>query len=177
MKMNFGAGIVTVAGWTNVDRQYYDGMDLVADVRDGFPKEWEGRFEMIVANHVLSDLTHHELVPALAELRRCLTQSGVLRILVPDLLEAVRAWTVTDLEWFPLGDDLPTRDERLCTFVTWFGESRSVFTAGYLDSLLAAAGFTLREMVGPGYSQFYPESAIVDLDDRERQALIMEASR
>lgn len=177
VRMNFGSGSVTPEGWINVDRQQYPGVHYVGDVRDGLPPEWEGEFEMIVANHVLSDLTHHELVPALAELRRCLAPDGVLRILVPDLLRAVQAYEEDDVAWFPLGDDLPGGDERLCTFLTWFGESRSVFTAGYLGTLLVAAGFNDWALGEPSESLFLPGSSITDLDDRERQALIVEATR
>lgn len=175
LRMNFGAGSITPEGWINVDRVDRPGIHYVGDVRAGLPEEWGDQFEMIVANHVLSDLTHHELVPALKELRRCLAPEGVLRVLVPDLAKAMQAYREERFDWFPLGDDLPTMDERLCTFLPWFGESRSVFTRGYLSALLTTAGFERLAKVGHKVSVLAPMTAITALDDREEQALIMEA--
>jgi predicted SAM-dependent methyltransferase len=175
MFMNFGCGSVCPEGWVNVDKEAHPGVTLKVDIRDGLHYT-TGSFDGIVANHSLSDLDHHELVPALRELRRVLKPGGVLRILVPDLLKAFEAYRGDDPAWFPLGDDLPSIDERLCTFIPWFGTVRSVWTPGYAFALLTMAGFPFSQVCPPHVSKLAPGTKIVELDDRDRQALIVEAA-
>ena len=177
MRVNFGCGSVQPDGWVNVDNVDY-GQAHVADVLGGLPFE-TGTVDYIVANHSLSDLDHRQLGRALSELHRILVAGGVLRILVPDLLAAFDAYQRNDRAWFPLGDDLPLIDERLCTFVGWFGTAKSQWTYGYAWRLLHDAGFISTEKaiahlptsLSPGGSE------IATLDDREVQALIVEARK
>lgn len=171
MRVNFGCGSVQPDGWVNVDRVDY-GQEVLADVLDGLPFD-DDTASCVVANHSLSDLDHHQLGPALKELHRILAPGGVLRILVPDLLAAVAAHSRGDVAWFPLGDDLPSIDERLCCFVGWFGTAKSQWTYGYAETLLRHAGFATVVCGQPHRSRWDPDSAA--LDDREVQALIVEA--
>jgi predicted SAM-dependent methyltransferase len=175
VRINFGCGSVQPEGWANVDRVDY-GQEHVADLLAGLPFP-DGSVEYVVANHSLSDLDHHELGKALPELRRILVPGGVLRILVPNLLAAVAAYHEDDAAWFPLGDDLPSVDERLCTFVGWFGTARSQWTYGYATALCLDAGFVVTADAEPHASVLCADSAIADLDDREVQALIVEARK
>lgn len=177
VRVNFGCGSVQPDGWTHVDRVDY-GQDTVADVLDGLPFP-DDSAQYVVANHSLSDLDHHELGPALRELRRVLVPGGVLRILVPDLLAAVAAHQRGDAAWFPLGADLPTVDERLCCFVGWFGTARSQWTYRYAATLLLAAGFQAVAGARPHRPSPLSKdgSLIHTLDDRAVQALIVEARK
>lgn len=174
-RLNLGCGSVVVDGWENLDLELHDGATQ-GDVRGVLPYDDEV-FDYVVANHSLSDLTHHELVPALREIRRLLRPGGVLRILVPDLIGALRAWERQDAGWFPLGDDLPSIDERLCTFVPWFGTVGSVWTQGYATELLRAAGYRTATVCRHGRTVLCDTPEIADLDDRETQALRIEARR
>ncbi len=176
MRVNFGCGSVQPDGWANVDRQDC-GQPYVADVLDRLPFA-DGSVECVVANHSLSDLDHHELGPALRELRRILIPGGVLRILVPDLLKAFEAYRRDDTAWFPLGEDLPSVDERLCCFVGWFGTAKSQWTYRYAATLLDAAGYgaVTRATFGEPTS-LSDDPEIASLDDREPQALIIEARK
>lgn len=173
--MNFGCGSVQPSGWVNVDREDL-GQEHVADVLTGLPFG-DDSVEYVVANHSLSDLDHHELSRALPELRRTLVRGGVLRVLVPDLMKAFAAYQRGDAAWFPLGDDLPSIDERLCCFVGWFGTARSQWTAAYAAHLLWNAGFAEVTIVRPHETLLCDVEGIVDLDDREAQALIVEARK
>lgn len=177
MRLNFGCGSVQPDGWFNLDRVDH-GQAYLADVLEGLPFP-DDTFEYVVANHSLSDLDHHELVPALTELRRVIRHGGFLRILVPDLLGAFAAYQRNDTAWFPLGDDLPSVDERLCTFIGWFGTAKSQWTFHYAAVLLRAAGYGTATQACHGQPSWLspPESEIATLDDRELQALIVEARK
>lgn len=180
--LNIGCGSDRPEGWTNADKGVIVRGSGVAyaDLRMVLP--WpDDTFTLIVANHVLSDLTHHELPHALRELRRVLKPGGVLRILVPDFLRAVHHFEQGDPDWFPQDDRTEGLDARLCTFVMWYGESRSVFTRGYLRDLLAAAGFAETVALLPvgATACSDPEWAalIVSLDGDRTTALRVEAQK
>ena len=134
-----------------------------------------GPYDYIVANHLLSCFSHHELIgKVLPNLRRMLKDGGVLRVLVPDAEKAARAYLAGVAQFFPLGDDLPEVSERFCTFLPWFGESKSIFDASYLCGLGAKAGFSTQVQCAFGESWLLPNSEITSLDDRQEQSLIME---
>lgn len=202
-RMNFGSGSVQPDGWVNVDKNVdWDHMenwhrwsdeppeaglywmDIVEGPNPvepeiypgGFPETWTERFDYIVANHSLSDLTHHELPAALAELHRVLKPGGVLRVLVPDLLEAVEAYWRHEESWFPQDERTGDIDAKLCTFIGWFGTARSNFTEGYLYDLLKGAGFQRVWVIGRGGS-LCDDPEIASLDGDRTTALIMEGRK
>lgn len=133
------------------------------------PRHWmEGQYDYIFCNHMLSDFSHHELPTVLHNIRWLLTPLGVAHILVPNLFGAIKAYFEMDHGWFPQGLDMPNLDERLCTFVTWFGESKSVFTPTYLLTLGRRAGFSAVDVVLWGTDPH---------DDREKEAIVVEFTR
>lgn len=192
-RANIGCGTIQPEGWDNADigehgqQWWIDILDHpFATNRTGDEDkigwlgrkpeyDWVDEFDYIVANHLLSCFSHHELKDrVLPRLMRMLKPGGVLRVLVPDADLAIRAYCNNDVAWFPLGTDLPTIDERLCTFLPWFGESKSIFTWSYLASLANSLGYgAVRcEFGKPGWPHVDPE--IASLDDREQQSLIVE---
>lgn len=199
-RMNLGCGSVQPEGWDNVDQANYE-QPWFLNIRDrphssGFPEarhygdddrfnaELMRDYDYVVCNHMLSDIGHHDLVPALKNIRSMLREGGVLRILVPNVSAAFYAWLIGDEAWFPQDERTGGIDAKFCTFVTWFGESRSVFTHAYLVELLLAAGFSpvsaspLKCGQRSDMTQMYPEfEGITDLDDRCTEALILEARR
>lgn len=196
-RANIGCGTIQPEGWDNADIRYFGqqyavnilaGPDLHEWVRDKAlegaigGEHWTGvgpaqsePYDYIVANHLLSCFSHHELRDkVLPNLMSMLKPNGVLRVLVPDANLAIRAYCNNDVAWFPLGPDLPDIDERLCTFLPWFGESKSIFTWSYLASLANSLGYGVVrcEFGKPGWPHVDPE--IASLDDREQQSLIVE---
>lgn len=178
-RLNLGCGSVQPEGWVNADLYgvmhgcvQFDITNTL-DIQRAVDKH--GTFDIIVANHLLSCFSHHELPDVLANIRGMLATGGTLRVLVPNMREAARAYLCGDAAWFPQGNDMPSVSERFCTYVTWFGESPSIFDPPYLANRLEAGGFT--KLAGPlqcGQVVLGPEGS-GELDDRCRMSIIMEA--
>lgn len=185
--MNLGSGGVIVEGWTNLDLHPTDHPAAgFVNVLNSQSVALHFDYDYIVCNHMLSDIGHHDLVPALKNVRSMLKDGGMLRILVPNMEKAWRAWMNGDEAWFPQDERTGDINAKFCTFITWFGDSRSAFVYPYLKSLLLEAGFTFvspplecgRTMLHPVDGQLRPVySGITDLDDRCAEALIVEAVR
>lgn len=204
-RANLGCGSIQPEGWDNIDIEDrgqefffttggghdFDGPPLVPGVPHGRRRtqfdgrSWLGRGELnpfhdydyIVCNHMLSDIGHHDLVPALKNIRSMLREGGVLRILVPNLNSAIDAFESGDESWFPQDERTGDIHAKFCTFLTWFGESRSVFTSGYLLHLLIEAGFSETAVGLCHWTPLSPFPEITSLDDRCTQALIVEARK
>lgn len=171
-RLHWGCGPVIAPGWTNSDIVDY-GQEHVGDVLDGLP--WpDATFEGIVANHALQALPIDAARRAMVELARVLQPGGVLRVLVPDVVAAFRAYEGRERWWpgfaaiaEPLGFD-----EKFCRYVTWSGTNRSVWTWQTLADAFDAAGlapfFSWRQTRSVGAAW------IRDLDTREGESLVGE---
>jgi SAM-dependent methyltransferase len=172
-RLNWGCGGWVEPGWINSDIKEGSGI-VSADILSGLPFA-DGRFSYVVSIHALPELQLNELVPALKELRRVLQPHGVLRIGLPDLERAVQAYLAGDRSYFVIPDEEEsTLGGKLITQLLWYGYSRSLFTFDFVADRLRKAGFGRVERCG--YRQTtgpFPE--IVDLDNRERESLFVEA--
>lgn len=131
-------------------------------------------YDYAVCHHVLSQLDHHELVPALRNIRAVLKPGGVLRISDIDVIEGFGALMRDDAAWFPQDDKTGGIDAKFCTWVTWFGTHKSIFTQGYLFELLFAAGFSDIKEAAFGLT-FASDPGAMDLDARKDESLWLEA--
>lgn len=180
-RLNLGCGSVQPEGWVNADLYGVMYGCVQFDITNQLDVERladaHGEFDEIVANHLLSCFSHWELLDSvLPNILRLLKPRGVLRVLVPDARKAAEAYLAHDEGHFPLGDDLPSVSERFCTFLPWFGESKSIFDQPYLVVLLRQAGFT--QIVGSQHhATVLGTRGIDDLDDREEHSLVVEARR
>jgi predicted SAM-dependent methyltransferase len=164
-RANLGAGSIRPDGWDNYDLGNWD-------LRQRSPLKEV--YDYAVANHVLSALDHHELPVALRNIRHTLRPGGVLRVMDINVAEGIEALLRHDHDWFPQDERIDGLGARFCTWVTWFGTHKSIFTHEYLETLLDEAGFTYTYIVE------YKESAtdldgITDLDDRQMESLFVEA--
>jgi predicted SAM-dependent methyltransferase len=164
-RANLGAGSIRPDGWDNYDLGNWD-------LRQRLPLKEV--YDYAVANHVLSALDHHELPVALRNIRHTLRPGGVLRVMDMDVAAGVEAWQQHNETWFPQDERIVGVDARFCTWATWFGTHKSIFTHEYLETLLDEAGFSYT------YITEYKESptktdGITDLDDRQVESLFMEA--
>jgi predicted SAM-dependent methyltransferase len=117
----------------------------------------------------------HDLVPVLAELRRMLKPGGVLRLGLPDLDRAIRAYLEADRSYFAVGDDhARSMGGKFALHTLWYGHSVTMFNAEFAAELLESAGFVRVTHCG------FRESAaglegITDLDNREQESFFIEA--
>jgi SAM-dependent methyltransferase len=173
-RLNWGCGPAPAPGWINADRVVAPGIELSGDIRDGLPLA-EGSVEYIVAAHSLQDLPYLDIVPALQELRRVLRPGGVLRLGLPDLERGLAALGRGDAGYFYIPDaEVTTLSGKLIVQLTWYGSVRTPFTWEFARELLLKAGF--RHVVRCAYRLTASAHAeIVELDNRERESLFVEA--
>jgi len=175
-RLNFGCGPNPAPGWINADRIEADGIDVRGDIRDGLALP-DDDVDAIVAIHALQDLEYFDLVPALRELRRVLRPGGVLRVAVPDLDRAIQAYLRGDHRYFYVPDaDAVAIGMKLVTQIIWYGSVRTPFTFDALAEFLARAGF--RDVARCAFRETLSrDPTLVDLDNRERESLFVEARK
>jgi predicted SAM-dependent methyltransferase len=165
-RANVGCGSIRPQKWANIDPHNWD-------IRMPARAAHCRLYRSAVMNHVLDHLDHHELVPALANVRDILQPGGVLRVMVPDLMEAFYAYQQHQEEWFPQDERTGDLDAKFCTYITWFGTQKSVFTRPYLQRVLEAAGF--RDVKACRFQQTWSDDErITELDDRQFESIFME---
>jgi len=171
-RINLGCGPRATPGWLNCDRLAAPGVDLRCDLRGGVPLA-TASVDCIAAIHLMQDLAWPEIAPALVELHRLLKAGGVLRLAVPDLDRALRAYLAGDARYFYVPDaDARSIGAKLVTQIVWYGSVRTPCTYDFLAESLAAAGFAGIERAGFGASRV---SGLAALDNRERESLFVEA--
>ena len=173
-RLNWACDTEPIPGWLNSDIKEGPGIDISCDILDGLPLDDES-IDYIVSTHTLPELSYPDLEPALVELRRVLRQEGVLRLSLPDLEKAIRAYIERDVGYFLIpDDDVRSLGGKMIVQLTWYGYSRSMYTFDFIEELLYRAGF--RRVERCSYRQTVSEHAgIVELDDRERESLFVEA--
>jgi predicted SAM-dependent methyltransferase len=173
-RLNWGCGGHPRTGWLNSDRADYPGVQLVCDIREGLPLE-DASIDYTVSVHALPELPYSDLVPALTELRRVLKPEGVLRLALPDIDKGIDAYRRGDRDYFLVpDDDAHSIGGKFVVQMIWYGHSRTLFTHDFAEELLLKADFS--RVARCAYKQTsspYPE--IVDLDNRERETLFIEA--
>jgi SAM-dependent methyltransferase len=175
-RLNWGCGNWRPEGWINSDIEAGPGIDLVCDIRDGLPLA-DDSIDYIVSVHALPEIAYGELIPVLQEMRRVLRPDGVLRLCLPDLDKAIEAYQAGKSGYFVIGD-IEWKDigAKMITQIIWYGRARTPFTYGFAKELLEKAGFTsVAECSFKQTASPYPD--IVELDNREKESLFVEASK
>lgn len=175
-RLHWGCGPRIHYGWVNSDLEPYPGVDVVADVTKGLPFT-DAEFDCIVSIHVLPEIAYCDLDQTLRELLRILKPGGVLRLGLPDLELAFRAWQKNDIDYFLIDDNhVRTLSGKLIVQLTWFGRSRCQFTFEFIEELLTRNGYV--EVTRCSYQQTGTTlPGITALDDRPLESLFVEARR
>jgi SAM-dependent methyltransferase len=176
-RLHWGCGPITPYGWVNSDIEAIPGVDVVADIRNGLPLA-DDSFDYIVSIHTLPEIPYRDLDRSLQELRRVLAPGGVLRLSLPDLDKAIKAYTSRDIDcFFLIPDDVVTSiSGKMIVQLLWYGRSRSMFTVEFMTELLVRNGF--RSIQPCSFQQTCsPYPGIVELDDRELESFFIEARK
>jgi predicted SAM-dependent methyltransferase len=172
-RLNWGCGISPAPGWLNSDRVRRDGVDVVADAREGLPLETES-IDYAFSMHTLQEIPFDEVVGVLGELRRVLKPGGFLRLCLPDVDKGIDAYRRGDAEYFLVPDaDATSLGGKFVVHTLWYGHSRLLFTRDFVEELLVRAGFReVHEVAFKQTASAWPD--IVELDSRERESLFVE---
>jgi ubiquinone/menaquinone biosynthesis C-methylase UbiE len=174
--LNFGCADVQPEAWVNVD-MLDCGQQYIADILDGLPFE-DDHFDCVLANHVLHAFSWDDLTDsAFPELLRVLRPGGVLRAIEMDPVKAFKAYEAGDAAALVIPDEWERSiDAKFCQYLTWYGTRKSIITSGYLQELLADAGFNHVTPQAPGETIFESKE-ITELDSRPTESYIVEARK
>jgi predicted SAM-dependent methyltransferase len=135
----------------------------------------DGRFDYAVSIHGLQDLPYPDVVPVLRELRRVLRPGGVLRLGLPDLDRSIEAYRRGDTGYFYIPDDeVRSPGAKLVVQAVWYGATRTPFTWDLIGELCEKAGYARVARCAFRVTRS-PHDGIVELDNRERESLFVEA--
>lgn len=173
-RLNVGCGSCIAPGWVNADQLQVEGIDVSCDIRVGLPVD-SNSVDYMVGMHMLQDLPYCDVLPVLQELRRVLKPHGILRLGLPDLDKAIDAYARCDHDYFYVEDkDARNIGSKLITQLVWYGSVRTPFTYDFIEEWLRQAGF--HEVHRCAFKQTHSSHpAIVELDNRERESLFVEA--
>ena len=175
-RLNWGCGMGVPRGWINSDPTPGRGVDVAADIREGLPIE-SGTIDYAVSVHMLQQLAYPDLLSALAELRRVLRPGGTLRLVLPDLDAAIRAYAEHEDDRFAdAAKQIRSRGGRFITHVLGGGESRTLFTFDFAEELLVTAGFVDVTQCRSGETASGIHE-IVELDPPDPMSGFVEATR
>lgn len=148
MKIQFGANDNLLDGWVNL-RNETDG-DITRPLEYG-----DSTVDFILIEHVLEHVTHQSALDFLFECRRVLKMGGVVRIIVPDVMEiwewanddylqfigdnAEQWWAAAGRKW--PGHGKATPQEALATIIYCHGH-KGLYTGGLLRGFCYAAGLS-----------------------------------
>jgi predicted SAM-dependent methyltransferase len=154
--LHLGCGPKYLEGFINVDANPLNRVDLWLDVRNGLPFS-SNSIDSIYSTHMLEHLFDGELRRLLSECFRVLKPAGGIRLIVPSLASAIKAYTEQRADWFT--DKFPRHFDslggRFSNFVFCDGQHRTAFDLTYLDEVLRKAGFVQVEESREGASAIY----------------------
>lgn len=175
-RLNWGCSGHVADGWINSDIKQNRSINHTSDIRVGLGLLSDS-IDYAVTIHALPEIPYAELIPVLEELRRVLKPGGVLRVAVPDLDKGIQAYQQGKKAYFPIPDeDMKSLGGKFALHLIWYGYTRSVFTYDFIEELLRRSGF--RDVTRCEFLQTvsrHPD--IVQLDNRERESLFVEATK
>lgn len=134
MKLDLGCGKNKREGFLGVDSRAFDGVDVVADLRQPWPWQ-DGEVEEVHCSHFLEHLTGPERIHFVNELYRVLAPGGKATVITPHWASC-RAYGDLTHQWPPVSEfwfyylskswregNAPHNDEYRCDFAATWGYS------------------------------------------------------
>lgn len=172
--MNFGCGANPLPGWVNLDIARGDNIDIVWDLRNGFPFASES-CAALFGEHVIEHVPREGAAKLLRECHRVLQPGGVLRLSTPDAERYLRSyagdWKFLQHPAFPETFETPL--DRINQMMREDGQHLWAYDAASMLLALRKAGF-----VAPRETQFresaHPDMRQIDSESRAFESLYVE---
>lgn len=153
--LHLGCGPKYLHGFLNIDGNLFNKLDLWLDIRNGLPFRGDS-VDSIYSTHMFEHFYSDELDRLLRECLRVLKPGGGMRLLVPNLESAIKAYNENRINWF---DSYPRHFDslggRFSNFVFCDGQHRTAFDFAYMEEVLGKAGFRSVERSAEGQSRLY----------------------
>lgn len=155
LHLHLGCGTKYLTGFLNVDGNLFNKIDLWLDVRNGLPFASDS-VDSIYSTHMFEHFFPDELDVLLKECWRVLKPGGGIRLVVPNLESAVKAYSLNQVDWFAsFPRHFDSLGGKFSNFVFCDGQHRTAFDFAYLEEVLRRAGFPDVEPSGEGKSRLY----------------------
>lgn len=156
LHLHLGCGPNYLPGFVNIDANPLRKVDMWLDVRCGLPFANQS-VDSIYSTHMIEHLYPDELEALLRDCARILKPAAGLRLIVPSLRSAVRAYQDNRRDWFH--DSFPRHFDsvggRFSNFMFCDGQHRTAFDFGYLEEMLCKSGFREARESAEGQSKLY----------------------
>ena len=153
-RLHLGCGPKYLPGFFNIDGNLFNKLDLWLDVRNGLPFP-ANSVDSIYSTHMFEHFYSDELELLLRECLRVLKPGCGIRLIVPNLESAIKAYSQGQSAWFY--DSFPRHFDslggRFSNFVFCDGQHRTAFDFTYLEEVLRKAGFREVERSAEGQSR------------------------
>jgi len=165
--LHLGCGTKYLPGFVNIEGNLLRKCDMWLDLRNGLPFR-NDTVSSIYTSHVLEHFYPDELQRLLRECHRVLRLGGGLRIVVPDMGRAARAYLFGQQSFFT---DFPRRHNsiggKLSNVLFCEGGHRQGFDFSYLEELLREAGFSEVWELEAQASAVYPAEVFAKVKEEE----------
>ncbi|MDX6612611.1 MAG: hypothetical protein QOD75_1797 [Blastocatellia bacterium] len=173
--VNFGCGPNTLRGWVNLDVARGEAIDVVWDLRDGFPFADES-CTALFGEHVIEHVPRDAAQKLLSECYRVLQPGGVVRLSTPDAGRYLRSYaddrSFLDHPSFP--ERVETPMDRINQMMREDGQHLWAYDADALLLALKKAGFA-KVMEQPCGTSLHPRMQNIDTEARAFETLYVEA--
>jgi len=172
--LHLGSGANYVPGMINVEGNPTARKDLWADLRDPLPFP-DGSVHFIYCSHVLEHLLPDAALALLREMRRLLTPSGVVRLVVPSFEHAlvIAAGKATS-DW-PRAFDDP--HAQAINYLFCDGQHKYAYSFGLLERFARDAGFRRVVHHSADHGVTAKRYGAVEVGDEAEGSLVVELGR
>ena len=154
--LHLGCGTKYLPGFVNIDANPFQRVDIWLDVRCGLPFA-DSSVDSVYSSHVLEHFYPDELQELATECARVLKPGAGMRLVVPSLRSAIRAYEASRAQWFDANfpRHFDSLGGRFSNFVFCDGQHRAAYDFSYLEEELRKAGFREVEESAEGASRLY----------------------